>query len=76
MKREKLPSSPIQNPKSLHPEAKATLDVTFQIGTSTTLGAGSWTPAAATDATENIKHSPPPGQPGGERFARLKVTKP
>jgi autotransporter-associated beta strand protein len=58
------------------PEAKAAGDVTYSIETSTSLGIGSWSPAAATDTTDDISFALPPNQPGGKLFARLKVVKP
>ena len=57
-------------------EAKAALDVTYKIQTSTTLATGSWTDAAATDTTNDISFLLPPNQPGGKLFGRLQVTKP
>lgn len=56
-------------------EAKTAGDVTYVIETSTTLAAGSWTPAAATETTDDISYLLPT-DPGGKLFARLKVTKP
>jgi hypothetical protein len=50
--------------------------VTYSIETSTSLGIGSWSPAAATDTTDDISFALPPNQPGGKLFARLKVVKP
>ena len=56
-------------------EAKAADDVTYTIETSTTLEAGSWTPAAATDTEDDISFALPTGV-GGKNFGRLKVVKP
>ena len=56
-------------------EAKAADDVTYTIETSTTLEAGSWTPAAATDTEDDISFTLPTGV-GGKNFGRLKVVKP
>ncbi len=56
-------------------EAKEAGDVTYVIETSTTLAADSWTPAAATDTTDDISYLLPT-DPGGKLFARLKITKP
>ncbi len=58
------------------PEAKAAGDVTYTIEISTTLDAGSWSPAAATDTADTISFQLPANQPGGKLFARLRVTKP
>ena len=58
------------------PEVKEAYDVTFKIQTSTTLDAGSWTDAAATDGINDISFTLPPGVPGGKLFGRLQVTKP
>lgn len=58
------------------PEAKAAGDVTYTIEISTTLDAGSWSPAAATDTADTISFQLPDNQPGGKLFARLRVTKP
>jgi hypothetical protein len=58
------------------PEAKAALDVTYKIETSTTLDAGSWTTAAATETTDDISFELPADEPGGKLFARLQITKP
>lgn len=57
-------------------EAKAAGDVSYQIETSTTLEAGSWTPAAATQTADDISYLLPTGLPGGKVFGRLKITKP
>jgi autotransporter-associated beta strand protein len=58
------------------PEAKVAGDVTYSIETSTSLDTGSWTPAAATNTTDDISYLLPSNQPGGRIFARLKVVKP
>jgi hypothetical protein len=58
------------------PEPKEAYDVTFKIQTSTTLDAGSWSDAAATDAINDISFALPPNEPGGRLFGRLQVTKP
>jgi hypothetical protein len=58
------------------PEARAAQDVTYKIQTSTTLEAGSWTDAAATETAEGISYQLPPNEPGGKLFGRLQVTKP
>ena len=57
------------------PEAKVAGDVTYSIETSTTLAAGSWSPAAATETADAISFTLPANQPGGKIFARLKVVK-
>lgn len=58
------------------PEVKEAYDVTFKIQTSTTLDAGSWSDAAATETTDDISFLLPANEPGGKLFGRLQVTKP
>ena len=56
-------------------EAKTAGDLTYTIETSTTLAAGSWTSAAATQDADTISFQLPANPPGGKLFARLKVLK-
>jgi hypothetical protein len=56
-------------------EAKTAGDLTYTIETSTTLAAGSWTTAAATQDADTISFQLPANPPGGKLFARLKVLK-
>jgi hypothetical protein len=58
------------------PGPKEAYDLTFKIQTSTTLEAGSWSDAAATETLNGISFTLPPGEPGGKLFGRLLVTRP
>ena len=58
------------------PEPKEAYDVTFKIEVSTTLNAGSWSDAAATETADAISFTLPSDEPGGKLFGRLKVIKP
>ena len=57
-------------------EAKSAGDVIYDIETSTTLQAGSWTIVVATKTANDISFPLPANQAGGKLFARLRVSKP